>query len=82
MPPTGSPSTSRMRLSPSITAGRKACAMKGSGHIWEKRPTTASRLLSSRADLQHPCPAMAVERLQDDVAMALAEVAHQRARRA
>jgi hypothetical protein len=73
--PTGSPSTMRMRLSPSLTAGRKACAMKGSGTILLKRSTMDSRLPSSLAELEHPCPAMAVQRLQHDIAVTLAEFA-------
>ena len=41
--PSGSPSTSRMRLSPAFTPGRKACTITGRASIWVTSSSRARR---------------------------------------
>ena len=71
--PSHSPSTRMIRLSPSLTSGRKRCTTQGSRKVTENRSNSDPKFGILHANLEHRRAAVSVERLHDDLAMLGAE---------
>ncbi len=80
--PTASPSTRITRLSPLLTAGRYFCTISGSRLNPVKSSWSDEQVAVVLVQPEHPRAAIAVERLEDDVAMPRLEIADGRRSRA
>ena len=67
--PMGTPSTRMIRLSPSLTCGRKRCTTQGSRKVTENRSNSEPKFGILHAHLEHRGAAVSVERLHDDLAV-------------